>query len=146
MFWAKSPVVIFPDEGTVVAKITLFTDPDKISNLSFIAPRLLKRDLTLPRSVRKEQPITKILRKLEKTAIYTATWVDEDTKIEFVAKLDEPYLNPIFVSYRRLAILSDDQGTVIPFGKKANISGEKVTKILTERKSQVVGNLVFAPL
>jgi len=143
---AEAPVVIFPDCGIDVAKITLLTDSEKVGDLNFLALTLLREDLAENRErLREEKPITKVLHKIGKTSTYKAAWVDEGTKLEFVARLDEPGYDPIFVSYRRLYGLSDDQGTVIPVGKKANISGEKVTKILTERKPQAIGKLAFEP-
>lgn len=55
----------------------------------------------------------------------------------FVAKLDAPGFDSDYIAYRRLSPISESQGTLVPFGKKANISEQKVTKVLSVRKQQV---------
>lgn len=142
MFYAQQPVITFDDFPEQVAHIALFDETAHITNLDYLVRQLYADSFTnAPQGMRREGILAKAARAMGVVGTYKAAWVDEATKLEFVAKLDAPEdrkLGSVYVAYRKLNLISDFQGTVIPIGKKANISEQKVTKVLSSQRQQAV--------
>lgn len=142
MLYTQNPVIIFSDFSDEIAHIGLFDETADVTNLDYLIREFYADSFTnAPEGMRREGKLTKIARAIGIAGTYRATWVDDETKLEFVAKLDAPeyrQLGSDYVAYRRLRPISDNQGTVVPFGKKANVFEQKVTKILSAQKQQIV--------
>lgn len=147
LFGQPNPVIIFSDFDVEVAHIGLFKETAPINNLDYLIRELYDYFTNAPLGMREESKLTKFARAFGITGTYETAWVDEATKSEFVAKLDAPEdrkPGSAYVAYRRLEPVSDSQGTLVPFGKKADVSESKVTKILSVQKKQVVsGHLAW---
>lgn len=146
---ARQPVVIFPDFPEQVAHIGLFKEGADIDNLDYLVRQFFDKTFTdAPMGVKAENLLTRAARAIGVAGTYKAAWVEEETKREFVAKVDVPEdkkFGSIYVTYRKLEPRSDLRGgIIIPIGKKANTSEKKVTQILSERnKHSVSGKLVL---
>ncbi len=138
---AKQPVVIFQDLPEQVAHIGLFEEGADINNLDYLVRRLIIDVLitNAPLGIRAENPVTKFARAVGATATYEAAWVDPQTQLEFVAKVDLPRgkkpdpVQSVCVGYRKLVPpLRNYMGkTMTVIGKVPNTSDEKVTKVLS---------------
>lgn len=144
-FFAEPSVIIFDDYHPQVANIALFNEESPINNLDYLVS-ILYRDYTkAPLGLQKERYISKFRRdKFGTVGTYQVSWVDERTKLEFVAKIDTPENPniPYYVHWRKLAPINDEKGAMIPIGKKAGSSSRKIKAILEEGKEKLVfGNL-----
>lgn len=91
--------------------------------------------------IQAENPLTITGRKLGVVATFKAAWIDPETKREFMARIDVPEDNEIgsrFVAYNKLNPITNLAGSMLPIGKKANISPNKIMQVLTEKKSSVI--------
>lgn len=142
MLTARQPVVIFQDFPEQVAHIGLFEESADINNLDYLVRQFFADSFTdAPMGMKAENPVTRAARAVGVAGTYRAAWVDERTKLEFVAKVDAPEdkgLGSEYITYRKLKPVSDLRGTMIPIGKKANASEDKVTQILSARNRQAV--------
>ncbi len=139
-------VSIFGENDLKVAHIALFNENAPINNLDYLLPILYKNIITdAPMNIRKEGIINKLGRKLKILGTYQASWVDEKTKLEFVAKIEIPEMEgyePEYVHWRKLFQVKDDKGTMTPIGQKAISSIGKIKAILDSEESKLVfGNL-----
>lgn len=137
-------IIVFDDFPTQVAHIGLFDETAEVTNVHYLIRALY--DLYITR-MKRESKLTEIVRDFGISGTYQAAWVDEETKLEFVAKILMPgdeKSSPNYVTYRRLKTISDPTGNLIPFGKKANISQQKVIEILSAQKKQITGSLSWA--
>lgn len=133
-----------------IARIVLFQDTSDINSLDYLIPQL-HNNLTegMESGVRRENILTKTARALRLTTTYRGAWVDERTKLEFVVEINDPQytklgLEPDYDIWRRLNSVSDNQGSMVPFGKKPNISQEKVKDVLSAAQNRVTsGKLVL---
>lgn len=135
-------VPIFGKYDEKVADIALFNEKAPINDLDYLVPILYKNIITdAPMNIRKEEIINKLGKKLKIAGTYQASWVDEKTKLEFVAKIETPEMEgyePNYVYWRKLFQVKDDKGTMTPIGQKAVSSIEKIKAILDSEKSKLV--------
>lgn len=138
--------IIFSDFPEQVADITLFEETVELANLDYLVQQMCNYYTVAPFGLHAKKPLATIAKTVNLVSTYQAAWVDERTKLEFVAKIEiqenKPF-GPTYVSYRRLTPVSDSLGKVTPFGKKANVSEEKVSKALSATKQLAVGQLVL---
>lgn len=136
------PVTIFDDTPEQVAHIALFKEGADVNNLDYLVNQLFNNLFTYaPLGMRVESTLAKVARAIGAAGTFKAAWVDEEIKHEFVAKVDTPedkFFGPRYVAYRKLRPVSDSRGSMLPVGKKANTSENKVTQILEARQQQIV--------
>lgn len=134
----KSPVF----EMDYVAIINLVKQGTVEDNLDSLIHTFFNEGAYSLTKTQKENPLSKVTRALGMTATYRARWVDESTKLEFVIEIKSPtdkeLGGPFYHTWRRLNAISDAKGKVIPFGRKANVSKEKVLRTLDNEPASVV--------
>lgn len=135
--------IIFNDVPGVVAHVALFSNDAPTDRLEYLIPQLHNQFFTnAPFGMKPENMLTKVAQAVGATGTFKAAWVDEETKNEFVARIDIPEEEePYYVAYRKLRPLVDARGNMTPIGKKANSSESKVTQIFKARKQVVSGQL-----
>lgn len=141
-FLQPRSVVIHQDFLQAVARIGLFEEGAEIDNLDYLINQFFNRSFTNARmGMMAENPATRAARAVGVAGTYRAAWVDERTKLEFVAKMDIPEdksTGSTYVTFRKLTPVFDSRGKMVPIGKKASTSEDKVTKILSARNRQAV--------
>ncbi len=143
MIYSENPVIIFKDFDIQVADILLFKPETGLGNLDALVKLVTEGNFYWQR-IKKENPLTKISQKVGIAPTYRAAWIDEGTKLEFVIEIKERGQEPQYLAYRRLNTLSDSASSVIPFGKKANATEQKVKQALEAKTDRVVqGNLAY---
>lgn len=148
MLTFTDPVDIFQDYPSQVASIALFEDGTDMNDLDYLVRHFVVDSSTrAPMGMKVENPLTRIAKSIGLVGTYRAAWVDEQTKLEFVVKIEAPEHRrdgPDYVTYRKLRPIFDSNGTMTPVGKKANASPKQVTQILSEKKKQVTsGSLAW---
>lgn len=131
---------VFGDFDPEVAHIVLFHDGFDMTNLDSIMRAISYRSTRSPRGMKPETLTNSVTRNLGRNGTYRAAWVDEDTKLEFVARLDHPaneFLQPLYVAYRKLSQVEDPSGKMHVIGRKANQSEDRVNEILERKKDRV---------
>lgn len=143
-----SVFTIFPDYAGEVARIGLVGEIEA-GNLDYLVTQILAHYYSLHPDLKPENRLTKVANRLGVFGTYDACWVDEQTKLEFVAKIHaktDRGQDPDYVAFRKLKGVSDTRGTLIPFGKKANITQEIVERVLDQQKQRVLtGQLSWQP-
>jgi len=139
--------LIYPDSSNV-AYVALMNPDVDLTNLSTLVPEITY-GLTYteaPLGVQQASVVTKPLQKVGLAGTYQAAWVDPEAKHEFVVKIDVPENkgDSIWAAFRKLRPVSDEHGSMTPFGRKPNVDEHKVMKIFQEQKSRVFSG-VLAP-
>jgi len=133
------PTVIFDHFPGQVAFIALFDEEADITDLDFLVQELFSSDFSDFRlGLKRESKLTKIAKELKIAVTYKAAWVDEETKLEFAAKLDSSQDEPEYVAFRRLNPIFDAKGRLVPFGEKPNVSKDRVSQALSAQNRKFV--------
>ncbi len=129
-----------PDTA-LVAHVDL-VDPTvvAIDDLSSIV-KALRSGFFTP-NLRKSSPVSRLARQLRLATPYKAVWVDPETKLEFAVVI-ESHLDPevpmtFFEIWRKLNPVTDEQGVLVPWGKKANSSQQVVERVFQSENQRVV--------
>jgi hypothetical protein len=143
LLFGRNPVIIFDDLPIQAAFISLFEDKADIKNLDYLIAEIYGDSsfTDAPMGMKADTPLTRAARRVGLAGTYEAAWVDERIKLEFVAKIEAPEdrtIGPNYVAYRKLRPVGDLKGTMIPFGKKANISEDKVNDVLSAQQDRVI--------
>jgi hypothetical protein len=148
MIFADHKDSIFADGSSEVAYIALMKPGVDLTNLQTLVPEITY-GLTYteaPLGVQKETVLTRPLQKAGLVGTYQAAWVDDKEKDEFVVTINVPENEgkPIWEAFRKLLPVSDENGSMTPFGRKPNVNKDKVMKIFQEQKGRVFSG-VLAP-
>jgi hypothetical protein len=160
MRWAETPeqilqatlfsspfLNIFDENSMDVVDISLFSPEMPTDNIEYLINQLCKNYIEGKKSIKRKSPLNDALSKIGLIATYKAAWVDERTKHEFVAEIHDPVDDySEYVAYRKLQVVNDNVGTMLPIGRKPNITQDKVTQVLTQRASQAIqGAIAWNP-
>ena len=135
--FAPSPVIIFNKDTGIVAHIALFKDNSRMDDLNYLLPTIYQDIITnAPLGIQEKSVFTPLAKAIKIAGNYQASWVDEKTKLEFVAKIETPEFDAEYVHWRKLRPLTDELGTVYPIGQKAGCSIREIQEILNLKKNK----------
>lgn len=138
---------------TIVARVNMLSGNQDYCDINTLVTHLYEGQITdRPIHMEPRNPLSQLKSALlPNTAIYKAAWTDEETKLELVIEsnfvdkaLADGDSQPEIEIWRRLSTQNLEGQKWVPWGKKPNISEDRLKKILEAKKAKVVvGQLVF---
>ncbi len=135
------------DDSFAVAQINLVRQNTIERDLSRLIPAFYEEGYALPQ-LKPDSLLSRAGRMLGKTTTFRAQWTD-DIQRDFVVELKPPTSESkegYYHHWRRLAPLSDFQGTVVPIGRKPNSSKDQILETLNRQPERAFqGQIQWQP-